>query len=338
MKKIADFLKKNSKKSLIPIAAVAAAVILLTALVSTKRKTITLIIDGYKKNIVTYKSTVGQVLESNNINIGRKDKLTPSINTNLGKNDTITLKRAINVSICIEGKVVNILSSEDSVASMLKAEKIQYDSNDKITPKLDTPLNKNLKVDIVKVDTKTLTENFPIQFKTTVKYDRSLLNTQQKVVQQGKNGTKQITVSVTYENGKEVSREIDNQTIIKKPVDKIIAQGTYPYRPVSRGGRALPYSKIFTSKTTAYWAVGGVGTTYTASGRRAVRNSDGFSTVAVDPRVIPFGTRIFIQGYGFAIAADTGTAIKGNRIDVYFNTYDEACDWGAKYVNVYVLK
>ncbi len=108
--------------------------------------------------------------------------------------------------------------------------------------------------------------------------------------------------------------------------------------PVSRGGSIMSYSRVFEARATAYWAINGVGKTYTASGRKAVWNPDGYSTIAVDPKVIPYGTKLFVQGYGFAIAADTGTAIKGNKIDVYFNTYRQACDWGAKYVKVYILK
>lgn len=338
MKRITDYFRKNFKVKLVSIVAAAVAIVLLTTLVNSKRKTITLVIDGQKKTIVTYKNTVGQVLKSNDIYVGPKDKLNPSINSKLDKSDTISLKRAVNLHIYLEGKNLSVLSSEPDIASMIKAEGIEFDSDDKIVPEIDTPLYEDLRVDIVKVDTRTFTDTVPMSFKEVVKYDSSMLNTKQKVVHEGKDGEKQITISVTYENGHEVSRRIVNEVVVKKPVDKVIAQGTYPHMPVSRGGRIMPYSKVFKARATAYWAVRGVGTTYTASGRKAVRNSSGYSTISVDPKVIPLGTKIFIEGYGFAVAADTGTAIKGNKIDVYFNTYNEACRWGAKHVNVYVLQ
>jgi 3D (Asp-Asp-Asp) domain-containing protein len=71
----------------------------------------------------------------------------------------------------------------------------------------------------------------------------------------------------------------------------------------------------------------------TASGRRA-----GYGVVAVDPRVIPLGTRLFIPGYGYAVAGDTGSAIKGNRIDLGFATYAEAVRFGRQTVTVYILE
>ena len=99
----------------------------------------------------------------------------------------------------------------------------------------------------------------------------------------------------------------------------------------------MAYSRIIKVKATAYSAVHGIGTTYTSSGRKAVRNHDDYSTIAVDPNVIPIGTKLFVEGYGFAVAADTGTAIKGNAIDVFFDTRRESSKWAVKYVNVYVL-
>lgn len=85
---------------------------------------------------------------------------------------------------------------------------------------------------------------------------------------------------------------------------------------------------------TAYTADAG---SLTASGREVKRNPSGISTVSVDPNVIPLGTSLYIEGYGYAIAADTGSAIKGNKIDVYFDDYGECDDWGRQNVKVTVL-
>ena len=77
--------------------------------------------------------------------------------------------------------------------------------------------------------------------------------------------------------------------------------------------------------------------TRTASGTTVRRNPSGYSTLAVDPRVIPLGTKVYVEGYGYAIAEDTGGAIKGNKIDVYMNTVAECYNWGVRNVNVYIL-
>ena len=75
----------------------------------------------------------------------------------------------------------------------------------------------------------------------------------------------------------------------------------------------------------------------TAMGIKVVRDPDGLSTIAVDPRVIPLGTKVYIPGYGYAIAADTGGAIKGYKIDLYLNTEAECYRWGVRTVTLHVV-
>lgn len=85
-------------------------------------------------------------------------------------------------------------------------------------------------------------------------------------------------------------------------------------------------------ESTAY-----TGGTLTAMGLKPVYNPNGISTVAVDKDVIPLGSKVYVSGYGVAIASDTGSAIKGNIIDVYFNTHSECISWGRRQVEVTVL-
>ena len=306
--------------------------------VQLKRKTITVIIDDKRKDIVTYKDTVGAALEDNEISLAPKDKIEPKVDSEIKDKDTITIKKAVNVKIAVDGKSIPVQSAENNVASLLKEEGIALNDKDKVTPDINSNLCEGMEVAVTRVETKNFTESIPIAYKEVVKKDNTLPNTTKKVAQEGKKGEKQITTSVVYENGVEVARKVIKEVVAKKPVDKITILGTLPVVPVSRGGSSMAYGKVLKVKSTAYWAVNGVGKTYTASGRKAVRNPEGYSTIAVDPKVIPYGTRLFVEGYGLAIAADTGTAIKGNKIDVYFNTYGEACKWGVKYVNVYVLR
>lgn len=86
--------------------------------------------------------------------------------------------------------------------------------------------------------------------------------------------------------------------------------------------------------TTAYTAEAG---SMTASGRVVKRNPNGISTVSVDPTVIPLGSSLYIEGYGYAVAADTGSAVKGNEVDLYFDNSSECYDWGRQTVKVTVL-
>jgi uncharacterized protein YabE (DUF348 family) len=338
IKMLKDFFKKDIvKKSITPILVIVFMALLIITVYS-KRKVVSIVINGREKSVTTFRSTVGQVLKSKDIIVGSKDKVNPSLVTKIRDKDIINLKRAVNVTVTVDGSEHKILSAEDNILSMLNAEGISLRDRDKVIPDRSAGLSENMKIEIVRVDTKVFTEYVTMNFKEVVNTSKSLPNTKRQVKQEGKNGRKQVTVSVTYENGKEVARKITDEKIIEKPKDRIIVQGTYPYMPVSRGGQIMSYSKVFTARATAYWAVRGVGRTYTASGRKAVWNPDGYSTIAVDPKVIPYGTKVFVEGYGFAVAADTGTSIIGSKVDVYFNTYKQACAWGAKYVKVYVLK
>lgn len=101
---------------------------------------------------------------------------------------------------------------------------------------------------------------------------------------------------------------------------------------VNEAKAATPNELIFSS--TAYTASAG---SYTASGRVVSRNPNGISTVSVDPDVIPLGTYLYIEGYGYAVAADKGSAIKGNEVDVFFTSNSECNNWGRQNVKVLIL-
>lgn len=328
---------KNAKKKYIVPLAVLTCTLLFTFVFLT-RKTITVFEDGKERRIVTYKNTVKKVLEDNEILVGPKDKISSALEAKLVNKEVINIKRAVNVKVLVDGKELPIESAEDNVGLMLKAEKITLGSEDRVEPEKEAKLSDGMEIKIVRVETKTVEEKIPINFNTVVKKSSSMPNNQRKTTQAGKNGEKKVTYSVVCENGKEVSRKVTSETVVSNPVDEIIFQGTYPLMPVNKNGETLSYSRVFKARATAYYAVHGVGSTYTASGRKAVRNADGYSTIAVDKSIIPLGTKLFVEGYGFAVAADVGTAIVGNNIDVYFNTYKEACNWAVRYVNVYVLK
>lgn len=94
----------------------------------------------------------------------------------------------------------------------------------------------------------------------------------------------------------------------------------------------IAYKATYTMSATAYTGGG-----FTAMGLKTVRDPDNLSTIAVDPSVIPLGTKVYIPGYGYAICSDTGGAVKGNIIDLYMNTYEECIRWGRRQVPLYIV-
>jgi 3D (Asp-Asp-Asp) domain-containing protein len=169
-------------------------------------------------------------------------------------------------------------------------------------------------------------------------------------VSPGQTGLQRVQVSIFYLGGREVGRR---QSIVElRPMKP---QSVVVYRSLSSADgpsveeilatRAKPgphhdapthYKRIIPMESTAYepgpTSCGGDTSGATACGLKA-----GYGVVAVDPDVIQLGTRLFISGYGYAVAGDTGGAIQGNVIDLGFMTLDECYAWGRRDVDVYVL-
>lgn len=308
-----------------------------TVYIRSARKTFTIVADNTSKTYTSFAGTVREALNEANITLGTHDTVTPGLDEKIHEGESITVERAKNISITVDGEILFMTVSDKTLQEVLDKQNIALGDDDKISIAPSTEISENMNVKIVRVYNKIITSILPVEYTQEVEKHSSLPNTRRYVSRGGVPGERTVKTLVTYEDDVEISREVISDRITKEPVSEIIVQGSYPVIPVAADGSIMSYSSVSTCRATAYWAVNGVGTTYTASGRRAVRNPEGYSTISVDPSVYPYGTRLFVEGYGFAVAADCGTAIKGSKIDVYFDTYSEACRWGAKYVKVYVL-
>lgn len=318
-----------------------------TSLITDLRKEIVIVMDNgevSELNIVTLRRNVGSILDSNNIIVKDKDKISVDLNSYASDGDVIHIKKALKVNVALEGKELEIYSAENNVKDLLKAENIELDSLDKISPSLNKELQEGMDVTIkrVKKEIKEVTE--VIAYSREMKSSDEIEEGTQKVLQNGENGQKVIKTEVTYEDGKVIDEKIIEEKTEKEPVDELVAIGTLGVLRPSRGGK-YNYTSAVEVKATSYTAdvdhngvpddpYGGM----TATGTRARRNIDGYSTIAVDPRIIPLGTKVYVEGYGLAIAEDVGGAIKGNIIDVYMDTYSQTMEWGVQYVKVYILK
>jgi 3D (Asp-Asp-Asp) domain-containing protein len=194
------------------------------------------------------------------------------------------------------------------------------------------------KIKLIRVTEKTLKK---IQYiPCSVEYRKKLalgLN-RSKVLYEGENGIVEKLYKIVFHNDKVVSKELISERVIQKPKKKIIIK----YVGVDSRNRGMA-SRGGLDRFTHRKCYDMVATSYTPKGRTCLRIYKnrglkvGWGTVAVDPRVIPLGTKLFITGYGYAVAVDVGSAIKGYKIDLGFSSYHQCIKYGKRKVKVYVL-
>jgi uncharacterized protein YabE (DUF348 family) len=338
-------MKKFFSKGVL-ISLFAAFVMLVTVLgVNSMKRHVTLVVDGKEQVIQTYKQTVSEFLVENGITVADKDKIDRDDADVLTKEDKIEIIRAVPVTLFADGATQEFMTPEETVEDFLLAENIVVGEIDKLSVARETEITPDMEMTIVRVTKETVTENVVLAFATEEKKDGTILKGQKKTTQEGAEGEKVLTKERTYEDGVLVSEELVGEEVTRQPVDKVIAIGTKVIPPkvvavagsntASRGSipAELSYSKAYPVVATAY-----AGDGITASGAVPVRNPGGWSTIAVDRSIIPLGTRVYVENYGYAIAQDVGGAIRGNKIDVFLNSDAEAFRWGRRTVMIYILK
>ena len=334
IEKCKEYLKKNfsnSPKAKIIIGLAIASIITVT--VVNMRKTIEIIIDGKKETFVTYKGTVKDVLESKGVELAPKDKVEPALINKVSEKDTIEVKKAVEVKLTVSDKELSINTAEDTIADMIKAESEELKTQgiefkeglDEISPPLDTKIEKDMKIQLVKVDIKEEIAKEVLPYETVEETDSELDSSVEEIRQEGVSGEKEVIYEVVLKDGKEVARTIKATKVISQPVTEITVVGTKVQLANASRGRGS-YGNVIYCESTAY-SGGGI----TATGLVPVSARSGRGTIAVDPRVIPLGSLVYVEGYGEAIAADTGGAIQGNIVDIYVDSHEEAISWGRRY-------
>ena len=271
--------------------------------------------------------------------------------TETGGVSEITVQRSQQITIDNCGEVILATSYGETVGQLLQRLEISSDGAYEVSVPADTATYDGMEFAVRWhfTDRQTYTEEIP--YEVSFCEDPTLALGVEKVITEGRNGSKLCTADVEYDNGQEIQRTLVGETVTVEPVNQVVAVGTAsegskPADEVYIGegyivlptGEVVSYTHSDQFVATAYtaWIDDMTGTTATGTKAR-------YGAIAVDPRVIPYGTRMFIVTndgqyvYGIATAEDCGGAIKGNRIDLFFDTEAECWQFGVRNITVYFL-
>lgn len=298
-------------------------------------KEVTVSIDGQRVRLRTFASTVQAVMANHGFTITEGDRVYPSLDAEVTEGMQIQVERGVHLVLSVDGKKISRRSAPCSVQEVLAQAGVTLGPLDKTSIPPEERVWEGLRLKVTRVHVDPVFTKAAIKPTTIYINDDKLEMGKRKVLTKGEPGLLEKEYEVTYEDGREVKRVFKGERIIKHAIRERVAVGTKPHTLVTRG-RIIKYKEVRTMNASAYTpgpeSCGVYADGYTATGKKA-----GYGIVAVDPRVIPLGTKLFIDGYGFAVAEDVGSAIKGNRIDLCYETVREALLFGRRKVKVYFL-
>lgn len=317
-----------SKKGTYLFASLVTVGMLLGSLFFALQKPVSIAVDGKLiKSRVVFAGTVEDVLEKNDIKLGKQDKVQPGIDAAVKKDMRIVVTRAFKVKVLADGQVKSIYTTPVSVKKAVELAGFKMGEKDMVKTLAADKVSPNQEIELIRVTEQELTIEEPVPFGVERVDDPTLEKGLTKTVKAGKNGVARNKVRITFYNGQEGKREVIGTEVMVPPENKVLAMGSIT--AVSRGGDRMNFREAKFMQATAY--------TYTGY-RTATGLNPAVGLVAVDPTVIPMGTRLYIEGYGYARAADTGGAVKGNKIDLFMEEYAQCVNWGRRMVKVYMLE
>ena len=308
------------------------------------------ITDGNQvKTHITYETDPATVLNEAGFKLDEDDTYTTMLGNGVYE---ITVRRSVTVYIDHCGELLEVECHGETVGDLLAQLSIVVDGDTKLSVPASTATYDGMELTISRSIRVNETYTVEIPYEITYYNDPSLPEGIEAVLTQGQNGQMLCTASVVYEGGVELSRTVLTQTVTQQPVDQVVAVGTGAAQDVeaqggliigdgiiiTEDGQVLTYTSTMVVEATAYTHTDEGCDYWTATGTH-VR----VGTVAVDPRLIPYGTRMFIVSndgefiYGIATAEDCGGAIKNKRIDLYYPTTRECFQFGRRDCTVYFL-
>lgn len=329
-----------------------------TVITINSTRSVVVTADGVTRAIETEGTTVKDALNDLGIVLGDGDKVNRQLSDKLTAGMTINVSRVKNIKISDDGTEQDYKVYGTNVRLVLKELGIKLDKEDKLNLKPGDKIAEGTLIEITRIQHKETKATESIEYKTVYEDSAEMLSGETKVKTAGVNGEKEVTYRELYKNGEFIEKVASSEKVIKAAVDEVVIRGTKtppsqetvappppppPVNNVPSGGSStfvdyngdvVAYSNILTGSGTAYCIPGGT----TSIGLPVA-----VGIVAVDPDIIPYGTRMYIEAdglvYGYAVAGDTGGALLcGDAlVDVYYDTLEECYTFGRRNCTVYIL-
>ncbi len=335
---------RRSARSLKPQHIAAAVIPLLIVTLSVTgfmwaQKDVTVVVDGRAVRVQTHASDVAQALADADVSVDGNDMVTPPRTSDIESGDTVVVRHSVPITVDLGQGEVEVDVVGDTVADALVAAGAETMDSTAVTPPLEQPLKPGMTIAVPAVFTRITSEEQTLTPKVELQADSSLPKGERRVITGGSPGKMLCVYRVTVNDGVESTPTLSAQRVLDPSAPRIVAVGTGARRTARRAAfvrHRIPKppktGRKMRVETTAYSPREPGLDFVTATGARARHG-----VIAVDPRVIPLGTHVYVPGYGYAVAADTGGAIKGRRVDLCFETVAECDRWGRRDVTIIVL-
>lgn len=325
----------------------------------------------------TTTATVGDFLAEINLKLNEKDEVTPALTEKLKNEMKIAVKRGFSILLQIDNVYMSVWAKENyAIGNVISDLKEKTGLNYSFDAPMNTPVFTGQIYRLTTERIVSVPEYYLIPYEIFVQDAPELPAGTEIVISYGEPGLRQVIYNVRYSGEKETGRDVLTVTTVKEPTAHVICRGSatekkntsmgiaeiieaLPAEPapevketpaaenkielsepqtIEIDGHKFEYIAEFMMNASAYTAassgksINSASYGITASGIKAEPG-----VVAVDKTLIPLGSRLYVVGYGFALAADTGPSIKGLKIDLYYDTFKEAINFGRRDVKVYLI-
>lgn len=293
---------------------------------------------GLPFTLRTTAETVGEALRQAEITLYLGDRVWPTLGSQLNTGLRVQIQRSRPITLQVDGRLIKTRTQAKTVADALAELKIGLAGSDMVEPALEHELVNNVRIRIVRVHQDVEIEDEIIPFETLFEPDPNLALDTQQVVNPGAPGINRQRYHVRYEDGQEVARTLQDSWVAQEETQRVIAYGQRiaPQTFTAPDGSQITYWRKLRMYATSYSAAtAGVSRDSPTYGRTFTGELMRTGIVAVDPRVIPLRSRVYVPGYGIGDALDRGSAVLGRHIDLGFA--DDELQYWTRWVDVYLL-